>query len=77
MTDAAEGTIVNLVQFGRTQPVTVPAGSSVAEVLAEAGVDPESTIRLRGETVDGSQRELIGVTGGESIVVAPAEVAHG
>lgn len=75
--EGAAPVTVTVVNFGRASEVEVPEGSTVAAVLQEAGIDPASTIRFRGETLDGEQREIIGVTADETIVAAPPRVSHG
>lgn len=72
-----EAVEVTVVKFGQPQTVEVPEGSTLSEVLEEAGVDPDSAVRFRGETVNGEAREIVGVLAGETILTGPPEVSHG
>lgn len=68
---------VTVVKFGQPQTVEIPEGATLSEVLEEAGVDPQSAVRFRGETVDGEERSIIGVLAGETILTGPPQVSHG
>lgn len=68
---------INVVKFGQAETLDVPEGSTVAEVLEQAGIDPDATVRFRGETVEGENREILAVLAGETVVAAPPQVAHG
>lgn len=68
---------VTVVQFGRREVVEVPEGSTLKDVLEESGIDPDSTIRFKGETVDGEQIEVLGVAAGDTVVAAAPDVSHG
>lgn len=68
---------VTVVNFGNAQKIEVPEGATLSEALEEAGVDPASTIRFQGQTIDGEERQLVALTGGESIIAGAPEVSHG
>lgn len=68
---------VTIVKFGAAQTLDIEEGTTLAEALEEAGIDPTATVRFRGESVEGEQRDLIALVGGENVVVTPPAVNHG
>lgn len=67
---------INLVRFGQaSQTLEVEEGTTLSEVLAHSEIDPESTVRFRGEEMTGD--EALPVQAGETILVAPPKVNHG
>lgn len=71
-----QGFSINLVVMGRGEQLDVPEGTTLAEVLEQRGIDADSAIRFRGESVDGSGREVVLVPG-DTVIATPPNVDHG
>ena len=67
---------INLIKFGEAETLTVEEGTTLADALRDAGVDPDATIRFRGETVSGEATEVV-LAPGDTVVAAPPSVDHG
>lgn len=78
MPDQTNGSIqITVVNVGSPRTITVPEGSSVADALEAAGVDSQSAIRFRGETLDSSATVELILSPGEVISAGPPNLSHG
>jgi hypothetical protein len=70
--------IVHVARFGQpVESVELDEADeqTLAAVLTKVDVDPEATIRFRGEQITGDYQ--VPVQDGETVVVAPPAVSHG
>lgn len=68
---------ITVVNVGTPRTITVEAGASVADALSAAGVDPESAIRFRGETINSQTAVELVLTPGEVVSAGPPHLSHG
>lgn len=72
------GTIqITVVNVGHARQITVEEGSTVADALVLAGIDPDSAIRFRGEALDSGEAVSLVLAPGEVVSAGPPNLSHG
>lgn len=77
MSDENGSIQITVVNVGHARQITVEQGSTVADALELAGIDPDSAIRFRGEAIGSDEAVSLILTPGEVVSAGPPNLSHG